>query len=213
MKKQKHETDYAAALEESYARWECLYEYGGSDPFYEDGVNLNLVRNHIIYYKQILEKENNLFGLPDAYYRELPPKVDIRYMARPDEIRANAAIAMRRIDEDENLEFIRKQSRNLNEKQLKQLCVPAVIGYAENLRTAIAEDDLVTMRRYEHPDHYLEAFRSLAEKIGSAEVLVRLETISYDANDDEDYDCDEDEQTELSAAPEKPQEYIQLTLF
>lgn len=213
MKKQKHETDYAAALEESYARWECLYEYGGSDPFYEDGVNLNLVRNHIIYYKQILEKENNLFGLPNAYYRELPPKVDIRYMARPDEIRANAAIAMRRIDEDENLEFIRKQSRNLNEKQLKQLCVPAVIGYAENLRTAIAEDDLVTMRRYEHPDHYLGAFRSLAEKIGSAEVLVRLETISYDANDDEDYDCDEDEQTELSAAPEKPQEYIQLTLF
>ena len=97
MKKQKHETDYAAALEESYARWECLYEYGGSDPFYEDGVNLNLVRNHIIYYKQILEKENNLFGLPDAYYRELPPKVDIRYMARPDEIRANAAIAMRKI--------------------------------------------------------------------------------------------------------------------
>ena len=27
------------------------------------------------------------------------------------------------------------------------------------------------MRRYEHPDHYLGAFRSLAEKIGSAEVL------------------------------------------
>lgn len=213
MKKQKHETDYAAALEGSFARWEHLYEYGGSDPFYEDGVNLNLVRNHIVYYKQMLEKENNLFGLPDAYYRELPPEVDIRYMARPDEIRANALIVMQRIDEDENLAFIREQSRNLNEKQLKQLCVTAVIGYAENLRTAIAEDDLVTMRRYEHPDHYLEAFRSLAEKIGSAEVLVRLETIFYDANDDEDYDCDEDEQTELSAAPEKPQEYIQLTLF
>lgn len=213
MKKQKHETDYATALEESYARWEHMYENGCYDPFYEDGVNLNLVRNHIIYYKGMLEKENSLFGLPDVYYRELPPEVDIRYMARPDEIRANAAIAMQRIDEDEHLKFIRKQSRNLSEKQLKQLCVPAVIGYAENLRTAIAEDDLVTMRRYERPDHYLEAFRSLAEKIGSAEVLVRLETISYDDNDDEDYDCDEDEQTELAAAPEKPQEYIQLTLF
>lgn len=213
MKKQKHEVDYAAELEESYARWDYLYEYGGSDPFYEDGINLNLVRNHIIYYKGMLEKKNSLFGLPDVYYRELPPEVDIRYMARPDEIRANAAIAMQRIDEDESLAFVREQSRNLSEKQLKQLCVPAVIGYAENLRTAIAEDDLVTMRRYKHPDHYLEAFRSLAEKLGSAEALVRLETISYDGNDDEDYDCDEDEQTELAVTPKKPQEYIQLTLF
>ena len=150
---------------------------------------------------------------PEIYFRGMPPEVDSKYMARPDEIRANAAIAMQRIDEDESLKFVREQSRNLNEKQLKQLCVTAVIGYAENLRTAIAEDDLVTMRRYEHPDHYLEAFRSLAEKIGSAEVLVRLETISYDDNDDEDYDCDEDKQMELSAVSEKPQEYIQLTLF
>ena len=145
---------------------------------------------------------------PEIYFRGMPPEVDSKYMARPDEIRANAAIAMQRIDEDEHLAFIREQSRNLSEKQLKQLCVPA-----ENLRTAIAEDDLVTMRRYEHPDHYLVAFRSLAEKLGSAEVLVRLETISYNDNDDEDYDCDESEQTELAVAPEKPQEYIQLTLF
>lgn len=77
MKKQKHETDYATALEESYARWEYMYENGCSDPFYEDGINLNLVRNHIIYYKQMLEKENSLFDLPDVYYKELPPEVDI----------------------------------------------------------------------------------------------------------------------------------------
>lgn len=206
MKKQKHETDYAAALEESFARWEHLYEYGGSDPFYEDGVNLNLVRNHIIYYKQMLEKENSLFGLPEVYYRELPTEVDIRHMARPDEIRANALIVMQRIDEDENLAFVREQSRKLNEKQLKQLCVPAVIGYAANLRTAIAEDDLVTMRRYEHPEHYLEAFSSLAEKLGSASAVDCIETVSYE--EDEDYEYCEDEQTEPAAAPEKPQEYI-----
>ena len=213
MKKKYEDIDYRSELERSFERWEYIRDNGASDPFYEDGVNLNLVRNHIIYYKGMLEKENSLFGLPDVYYRELPPEVDSKYMARPDEIRVNAAIAMQRIDEDEHLEFIRKQSRNLSEKQLKQLCVPAVIGYAENLRTAIAEDDLVTMRRYERPDHYLEAFRSLAEKLGTEEVLVSLETISYDEVEDEDYDCDEDEQTELAAAPEKPQEYIQLTLF
>lgn len=190
-----------------------MYENGCSDPFYEDGINLNLVRNHIIYYKGMLEKENNLFGLPDAYYRKIPPEVDIRYMARPDEIRSNSAVVMQRIDEDENLKFIREQSRNLSEKQLKQLCVHAVIGYAENLRTAITEDDLVTMRRYEHPDHYIEAFRSLAEKLGSAEALAHIETISYNEVEDDDYKYSENEQTELASPSENQQENIQLTLF
>lgn len=213
MKKKYEDIDYRAELERSFERWEYIRDNGASDPFWADGFNMNLVRNHISFYRIMIERTMQPQEYPEIYFRGMPPEVDSKYMARPDEIRVNAAIAMQRIDEDEHLEFIRKQSRNLSEKQLKQLCVPAVIGYAENLRTAIAEDDLVTMRRYEHPDHYLEAFRSLAEKLGSAEVLVRLETISYDDNDDEDYDCDEDEQTELAAAPEKPQEYIQLTLF
>ena len=189
MKKKYEDIDYRAELERSFERWEYIRDNGASDPFWADGFNMNLVRNHISFYRIMIERT-----------------------MQPQEC-ANAAIAMQRIDEDENLDFIREQSRNLSEKQLKQLCVPAVIGYAENLRTAIAEDDLVTMRRYERPDHYLEAFRSLAEKLGSAEVLVRLETISYDEVKDEDYDCDESEQTELAATTEKPQEYIQLTLF
>ena len=210
MKKKYEDIDYRAELERSFERWEYIRDNGASDPFWADGFNMNLVRNHISFYRIMIERTMQPQEYPEIYFRGMPPEVNSKYMARPDEIRANAAIAMQRIDEDENLEFIRKQSRNLSQKQLKQLCIPAVIGYAENLRTAISEDDLVTMRRYERPDHYLEAFRSLAEKLGSAEVLVSLETISCD---DEDYNCDEGEQTELAAAPEKPQEYIQLTLF
>ena len=30
-------------LESEYEHWEHLYKYGGSDPFYADGVNLNLL--------------------------------------------------------------------------------------------------------------------------------------------------------------------------
>ena len=66
---------------------------------------------------------------------------------------------MQKIDEDENLKFIREQSANLTEKQLKQLCIPAILGYAENLRRAISEDDLLTMRRYEIPKVILTAFK------------------------------------------------------
>ena len=32
-----------------FERWNDLYENGGQDPFWEDGVNLNLTRNHILY--------------------------------------------------------------------------------------------------------------------------------------------------------------------
>ena len=67
------------------------------------------------------------------------------------------------------------------------------------------------MWRYEHPEHYLEAFSSLAEKLGSASAIDCIETVSYE--EDEDYEYCEDDQTEPAAAPEKPQEYIQLTRF
>ena len=43
-------------LEKAYAQWESLYKQGGSDPFYPDGVNLNLVRNHILYFKRQIEE-------------------------------------------------------------------------------------------------------------------------------------------------------------
>ena len=63
--------------------WVDLYRNGGADPFWPDGTNLNLTRNHIIYYKrQILElcEENNL-PVPDAFYTPVPPTVPENYMA------------------------------------------------------------------------------------------------------------------------------------
>lgn len=54
MSRKNRETDYAAVLESDYARWNELFTKGGSDPSWSDGVNLNLVRNQIIYDKQKL---------------------------------------------------------------------------------------------------------------------------------------------------------------
>lgn len=209
--------DYAAALENSFARWDFIHEYGCSDPFWADGVNMNLVRNHIMYYKQQLSEEATLFLLPKAYYREVPPEVDNNYMARPDEIRQNAARSMQIIDADENLKFVQQQSVHLTEKQLKQLCIPAILGYAENLRRAISEDDLLTMRRYENPNGYLESFQSAAQKLRSPEILTGMESIP--ADEDEEYeeldecDCSPNEQIKADPAPEVQENYVQLTLF
>ena len=217
MSKRNRETDYAAELEKEYAQWDEVFTKGGSDPFWTDGVNLSLIRSHILFYKEQLEKQgDSLFGLPDIYYRETPPEVDSDYMARSDEIRENARKALEIIDADENLKFVREQAPSLSEAQYKQFCIAAVINYAENLRRTIAEDDLVIMRRYENPERYLESFESAAERIRNPESQRRINdnlTICDPENDEEigddfDEDCSETEQSES-----EPEEDFQLRLF
>lgn len=78
MAKKKAETNYEAELIWEYEHWEYLKEHGGSNPNYDDGVNMNLTRNHIIYYKNEME---DLYGedmskYPEVYFRELPPEVE-----------------------------------------------------------------------------------------------------------------------------------------
>ena len=216
MSKRNRATDYAAELEKEYARWDEVFTRGGSDPFWTDGVNLELTRNHILHYKeQLAKQDNSLFGLPDIYYRETPPEVDPNYMARPDEIRENARKAMKIIDADENLKFVREQAPHLSEAQYKQFCIAAVINYAENLRRAIAEDDLIIMRRYENPERYLESFEAAAQRIINPECTrsINDNLTICDPENDEDFDeyseTEQDEEAEIS----EPEEDFQLRLF
>ena len=48
-------------LKKDYERWSRLFCQGGQDPFWTDGNNLQIVRNHIIYDKIRLEKEGKSF--------------------------------------------------------------------------------------------------------------------------------------------------------
>ena len=213
----KHETDYAAELENNYARWDKVFTEGGSDPFWSDGANLSLIRSQILYCKeQLAKQENSLFSLPEVYYRETPPEIDPNYMARPDEIRENARKAMEIIDADENLKFVRDQFPSLSEQQRKQYCLTAIINYAENLRRAIAADDLIIMRRYEHPEHYLESFESAAIKIRNPESTRRINDnlTVCDPEDDEEVGEDFDDECSETEQPEdEPEEDFQLRLF
>lgn len=63
--------------------WEDTKDNGCYDPFWADGTNMNLTRNHILYNKNILleicTQEN--IHLPEEYYLQTPPEVDNNYMA------------------------------------------------------------------------------------------------------------------------------------
>lgn len=63
--------------------WKSINNIGCNDPFWTDGVNLNLVRNHVIYYKNQISELCTEIGLPlpEEYYIPTPPIVSYKYMA------------------------------------------------------------------------------------------------------------------------------------
>ena len=74
-----------AKLEVEYIQerhdWEFIYKYGCSDPFWPDGSNLNLIRNHCIFYKQEMERICKEHSLPLPETLPLPDEVSEDYMA------------------------------------------------------------------------------------------------------------------------------------
>lgn len=152
-------------LQSYFDRWDNLYEHGGSDPFYADGSGLNMLRNQIVYGKEAIEKSYSNGDCPEIYYRETPPEVSQDFMVDADGIRLAAKAAMEDYRQDENLQFLLDHADALPPKIAKNLCIGAVIGYATGLESAIAQDDLITMRRHKTHGHYLESFKSCADGI------------------------------------------------
>lgn len=174
--KQKKKIDYEKQLIDSYNRWNYLYQYGGSDPFWPDGCNLNLVRNHILYYRRQLEEEQYF---PEVYYWDVPAEVNNYFMARADEIPDNAARSLLVLKSDPNYQFLVSNGGQLSKEDAKAVCYGAVVGYVHNLeewlsrlcqiKDGISErefsDILVNLRRYENAAGYQESFARCRRKI------------------------------------------------
>ena len=171
-------------LKKAYAQWESLYKQGGSDPFYPDGVNLNLVRNHILYFKRQIEETQPLYKNTEVYRRELPPQVEDSYMARAEEIRAHAKDTLAASHADPYYQYLLHHREELDDAGLKKTSIRAVLNYAHSLETAIQEDDLVTMRRHERAERYLDSFRACAEKVRDVLENQELNLFALAAQDD-----------------------------
>ena len=165
MASKESEIDLKECLEERFERWDRLKTEGGSDPFWADGSNMNMVRAHIKYYKGEIEKNFSDGNYPEIYYRETPPEMDNEYMAQPDKIRADAQKTLEAFKADENLNYLKKRYIGLDEKFAKQISVSAVLGYERALENAIADDNLVAMRRFGNGDIYLQSFANCADKV------------------------------------------------
>lgn len=124
-------------LSKAYDQWENLYKRGGSDPFYPDGVNLNLVRNHILYFKQRIEEEQPLYKNTQVFRRELPPKVEDSYMARAEEIRSHAKDSLAAYLADPYCQYLIHHRKELDDEGLKKTSIRAVLNYVQGLNTAM----------------------------------------------------------------------------
>jgi hypothetical protein len=198
--RKKQQEDYAAELQKCHDRWHFLYEYGGSDPFWSDGCNMELVRNHCHYYRRLIEENYAPEDYPPVYSKELPPEVDREYMARPDEIRAAATASLAAYKADPDYEYIRRHRDDFSPKTIKKLSIDNVLNYAAGLEHAIANDDLIAMRRHERPDGYLESFASCVQRMREAPPEeVQLNLFSFSAGgdastDEDDYNEEPDEE-------------------
>lgn len=154
-------------LEDRFNRWEHLKIYGGQDPFWSDGCNMDLVRNHILHYKSQIKNlcEEKGLELPEIYYKDTPPEVDRDYMARTDEIRKNANRALREYKANEDYKYLVKVINRLGKRQREDTSINNVIGYCSGLESYIEKDDLVAMRRHERWERYTLSFRECRKKV------------------------------------------------
>jgi len=153
-------------------------------------VNLDLVRNHIIYFKSQIEETCPLYMADELYLRELPPEVDHNYMANPDKIREQARRSLQAYQADPNYQYLLRHRDSLTPKQSKELCVGAVLGYVSGLRESIERDNLIEMRRHREPERYLESFQDCADKVRQALESAEPNLLALAAEEDDEPDMD-----------------------
>lgn len=156
---------YVKELQQAHDHWTETYLHGCSDPTYEDGTNLNLIRNHILCYRKKIEETMSPDNFPEIWRKEVPPEVDMRYMARSDEIRAAAKVALEKYKADPNYQYIMEHRHDFTTKTQELFSVDGVIGYVKGLEYYIKSDKLVDMRRHEHFERYLRAFEECTSKM------------------------------------------------
>lgn len=154
-------------VRDEYARWDMYHDRGGSDPTWPDGVNMELIRNHIIYGKRQMKElcDESGLDLPDLYHRPLPPEVPRDYMARKEEIREHAIKSLSAYEADPDYKYLLKIAPRLDKKAQEKTYIVAVLNYPQGLRRALRDGDLVTMRRHERAESYIPSFRSCAERV------------------------------------------------
>lgn len=152
-------------IQASLDRWHYIKEHGTQDPFWEDGLNMNLVRNHIIYWKRMCMENLTPDEYPHEFNLETPPEVPNKYMARKEEIAVNAEAALTVLQKDPNYLWIKANAGSLSTKEKKDTHVEQIIRYPSLLKESIDKENLVYMRRSVNTGRFIEDFKKCRARI------------------------------------------------
>lgn len=144
-------------LQDSFQRWDTELYNGGSDPFHSDGDNMNLLRNHIIYFKQQIREEGEL---PGIFHRKIPEELPGNFMVQAEKIYWTAIDIYRQCRDD--VDYMYLCGLELNPQMKNGLEIINALKGVKDLENAIKSQDFVTMRRhYQKPD--FEKYRGIVE--------------------------------------------------
>lgn len=154
------------AIRERFDHWQHLHDEGAHDPGYADGVNMNLVRNHIIYYQTELRERSSkdlqltMFSddeSQDQAYRPLPPEVPDFYMAQPERIRDRAKEILALYDNDAWLLYL--ESVQISNKKANDVLNLAHWKFMrETLREALQNSQYVRLQGYAYDPKYYQLY-------------------------------------------------------
>ena len=161
-----------AECEHEYATWENIHQNGCRDPCHADGVNLNLVRNHIIYAKEKIKEycEQESVETPPILLMELPPQVASDFMANAESIERNAECLLTKITELPEYAELAEKHDVLSDKQRKDCGSQALLSRVQWLRESIFRHEFVTMRRFLWQEEYLVS--QVSEVLAKAKTMV-----------------------------------------
>lgn len=161
--------NYKKELVKDYEHWNDVYTNGCNDPSWTDGVNLNLIRNHIIIDKRNLKETLSENDFPDLYFQALPPKVDNNYMAKADEIMENAKKYYEVCTSSEEWNKLLDAFDFLESKDSKQESMRFFIQRIKGLKDAIDSKDYLYMRRFKDPTESVQLIKEYAEQLDEME--------------------------------------------
>ncbi|MBR5279153.1 MAG: hypothetical protein IKU23_07820 [Clostridia bacterium] len=160
-------------LEGRYKRWHEIRTDGCFDPYYTDGSNMNLVRNHILNYRSRIKTICETLGvdLPKVCTWDVPIEVSKDYMANPDQIRQIAKETLPMLESNADYIALKPFGRLLTAKQREHICYDGVMGYVRRLKMALERDDLVDMRLYiRNPERYAKAFATCLKNANALDI-------------------------------------------
>ena len=162
--------NYKLELKKDYEHWQDVYENGCNDPSWADGFNLNLIRNHIIYYKVQLMETLAEDELPELYFKELPPKVDPDYIAKKEQILKNAKVYYNACIHAEGWNRLEDAFDFLDENDQEQKSMRFLVSRVTCLKKHIENEEYVAMRRYKDSTDMINKINKCAERLDELQI-------------------------------------------